>query len=160
RRARRGSPDVSLRRPARFRPAPSRPTPAARPLRRPRSGWRDPTEAGGSCPRYILLEQPLLGLRGERGLCGRRPRDGGPEWRRADVIEAHLLEEPDRVRIAAVLAADAQLEILLDAAALVYGDLDQLADAARVDRRERVLLHDLELLIMRQERPGVVARHA
>ena len=45
-------------------------------------------------------------------------------------------------------------------AAFLDGDLHELADAGRVDRRERVLLDDLELLILRQEGARVVARHA
>ena len=45
-------------------------------------------------------------------------------------------------------------------AALRHRDLDQLADAGGVDRRERVLLDDLQLRILRQERARVVARHA
>src|SRR5215467_12706263 len=100
----------------------------------------------------------LLGC--DRCLSGRQPRDGNAERRRADVVEADLLEKLNRVGIAAVLAADAELDVFPRAAPLRNGDLDELADAGLVDRRERVFLHDLELGVVREKRARVVARHS
>src|SRR4029453_18058339 len=71
-----------------------------------------------------------------------------------------FLEELNRRRVAAVLTADAELQVGARAAPLLHRDLDELADASDVNRRERILLDDLELLIVRQERARVVARHA
>jgi hypothetical protein len=42
--------------------------------------------------------------------------------------------EVDAARVAAVLAADADLEVLAGGAALLDGHLDQLADAGLVER--------------------------
>ena len=53
--------------------------------------------------------------------------------------------------------ADAELQVGARAASLLHRDLDELADAGRINRRERVLLDDLQVLILRQERAGVVA---
>ena len=81
----------------------------------------------------------------ERRLRRRQPRHRHAEGRAAHVVEPDLVEELDRRRVAAVLAADAELEVRLRRAALRHRDLHQLADAGLVDRRERVLLHDLVL---------------
>ena len=59
-----------------------------------------------------------------------------------------------------MLAADAQLDVGLALRPFVDGDLHQLTDAGLIDRGKRVLLHDLELGVVRQERTRVVARHA
>ena len=52
------------------------------------------------------------------------------------------MAERDRGRIAAVLAADADLEMLADLAAALDADLDQRADAVAVDRHERIARQD------------------
>ena len=50
------------------------------------------------------------------------------------------MAEGDRLRLAAVLAADAELEVGTHAAAALDGELHQVADALLVDRLERVAL--------------------
>src|SRR5436190_22752309 len=70
------------------------------------------------------------------------PCDGNPVRRAADVIEADLLEKVDGRGVAAVLAADAQLQILPSGASPGHGRLDKLTDTDGVDRGERILLHD------------------
>src|SRR5688572_30161891 len=70
------------------------------------------------------------------------------------------MAELDGVRIAAVLAADAELDARAGLRALLDRDLHELADAGLVDRGERVLLEDLGLLVRSEEGTGVVARHA
>ena len=70
------------------------------------------------------------------------------------------MAERDRLRLAAVLAADAELEVVADAAAALDGDPHQVADAVLVDRLERVALEDAVLEVVRQEAAGVVAREA
>src|SRR5260221_8584791 len=47
----------------------------------------------------------------ERRLRGREPGDRHPERRARDVVEADLVTERDRARVAAMLAADADLEL-------------------------------------------------
>src|SRR3989442_11538394 len=74
----------------------------------------------------------------ERGLRGREARDRHAVRRHADVVEPHLLEEMDRRRVAPVLAADAELEILPRLASELDRRLHHLADTLDVDGRERI----------------------
>src|SRR4051794_24850745 len=69
----------------------------------------------------------------ERHLRGREARDGDAEGRAGDVVEAHLAEEADRRGIAAVLAADPELDLRALRAAAERGHLDERADAHRVE---------------------------
>ena len=57
------------------------------------------------------------------------------------------MEEFDRGGIAAVLAADAELELLVGLAALLSADLNQLSYAVGIDRREWILRQDVEVLV-------------
>src|SRR5262245_51505810 len=66
----------------------------------------------------------------------------------------------DRRGVAAVLAADADLERRPGLAAALDPDAHQRADTLDVDRRERILLEDLPLLVDLQELSGVVPRIA
>src|SRR5204863_303052 len=87
---------------------------------------------GGSLP--ALFPGPLVLLLADDGLCRGEAGDGDSERGAADVVEADPVAELDRPRVAAVLPADAALEVLAGAPALLHGDLDQLTDAARVQR--------------------------
>src|SRR5262249_57444054 len=49
----------------------------------------------------------------ERRLAGRDAGDLDPVGRAGDVVQAHLVAEADGVRVAAVLAADAELDVRL-----------------------------------------------
>src|SRR5207245_1736790 len=53
----------------------------------------------------------------ERGAGGGQPRDRDAERRARHVVQARVMEELDRARVAAVLAADAHLQLRLDLAA-------------------------------------------
>ena len=75
----------------------------------------------------------------ERRLRGGKPRDGDSERRRADVVQPHLVEEMDRRGVAAVLAADAELEVLARLPPSLDADAHQIADALHVDRGEGIL---------------------
>ena len=55
------------------------------------------------------------------------------------------------VGIATVFAADAELDVGRGLAAFLDGDLHQLADAGLIDGGERILLHDFQFRVMRQE---------
>ena len=57
-----------------------------------------------------------------------------------------------------MLAADADLQVRPRAASLLHAHLDELADADRVDRRERIALQDLAVLVRAEELADVVAR--
>src|SRR5439155_9361382 len=68
--------------------------------------------------------------------------------------------EANGSRIAAVLAANAELEIGPGGAAALDGDLDHLADPGRIERDKRVMLEDAELLIGADKARRIVARDA
>src|ERR1700675_3335577 len=96
----------------------------------------------------------------ERGLrCG-EPRNRHAKRRARHVVERDLVAERDRGRIAAVLAADAELEIFADLAAARGGDADELADARAVDRDKRVGRQDAFRRIDAEKTCGVVAADA
>jgi hypothetical protein len=58
-------------------------------------------------------------IRRDRGAAGLQARDRHPERRAGHVVEAGVVEEVDRLGVAAVLAADARVEVRLGRAALV-----------------------------------------
>src|SRR5207253_7957145 len=69
--------------------------------------------------------------------------------------------ERDRVGLAAVLAADAELDSFLGASAPLDRDPHQVADAALVERLERVPIEHAVIEVARQELPlGVVTGEA
>ena len=97
----------------------------------------------------------------DRGLRGRHPGDRHAVRRAAHVVEPGELEEADRVGVAAVLAADAELEVRLGLAAGPGRQPHEPADAGPVDRLERAAVHDLLLDVLGQEAAlHVVAREA
>src|SRR3974390_1791244 len=114
---------------------------------------------GARMQTHRITNSPIHQLFRQRRWRGSEPRDRYPVRRTADVVEPDLLEELDRRRIAAVLAADPEFEVLTGTAPPLHRDGDELSDTGRVDRREGVLLDDLQLLVVRQERARVVARH-
>ena len=67
------------------------------------------------------------------------------------------MAELDTAWLTTVLAADSELDVLAGAAAFGCGDLHQLANAGLVDHGERIVGDDFLLLIVREERAGVVA---
>ena len=99
----------------------------------------------------------LLRLRGfrplflDRRLRRRQSRHRHAERRAAHISQAGAVAELHRVRVAAVFAADAEFDVGASLAAFLDGDLHQLADAGLVDRRERILLHNLQFCVVRQE---------
>src|SRR5439155_19674677 len=62
--------------------------------------------------------------------------------------------------IAAMLAADAELDVGTRAPSLLHCDLHELADAFLVNGSKRIFLEDLQLLIGREEGAGIIAAHA
>ena len=72
------------------------------------------------------------------GVGRRQPRDGHHECRARHVVHAHAMAELHRRRIAAVLAADAHLEVRHRLPAALDADPDQLAHPFLVEHRERI----------------------
>src|SRR5437879_792846 len=73
-------------------------------------------------------------------LSRRQARQRHAVRRAGDIVEAQAVAEADRLRLAAVLAADAHLQVLLDAAAALDGDPHQLPHPALVEDLERIAL--------------------
>src|SRR5690606_32446044 len=74
-----------------------------------------------------------------------------------DVVEADLVAEGDGGGVAAVLAADAELEAGLGTAPPLDREADELADALLVERLERVVREDPGLDVAGEELARVVA---
>src|SRR5262245_59336866 len=83
----------------------------------------------------LLLARRVLA---ERGLGGREAGDGNAERRAGDVVEREFMAEGDRGRVAAVLAADADLELGARLAAALDADAHQFAHALAVDGDEGI----------------------
>src|SRR3954470_14593608 len=81
----------------------------------------------------------------DRRLRRGHPRDRQTERRARDVVQAGAVEEGDRVRVPAVLAADAELDVRAPLASAPDGELDEPTDAGHVDRLERRAVEDVLL---------------
>ena len=69
--------------------------------------------------------------------------DRHTEGRAADVVQTNVVAELHARGVAAVLAADAQTQIVAGLAAIMGSHLDQLADADLIQMLERIALVDL-----------------
>src|SRR3546814_3089514 len=76
------------------------------------------------------------------------------------IVEAGIVAEAHRRRVAAMLAADAELDVLAHAAAALGGQLDQFADAGLIDGDEGIALEDAGLEVIFHEQRGIVAADA
>src|SRR5207244_2657569 len=77
--------------------------------------------------------ESIANLDGEGCLRRRQPRDRDAVRRRAHVVEPHLVKEVDRRRVAAVLAADADLEIAPRPTPALDADANEIAHAFDID---------------------------
>ena len=131
-----------------------------RPAGAPRSGRRRGGRRGERAGRVL----PRAGLDGlapgrdrfdpgflERGLGGRKTGQRDAVGRAGHVLEPELVAERDRGRLSPVLAADAHLQVVLDASAAFDRDPHQVPHPALVDRLERVPLEHAVLEVARQE---------
>src|SRR4029453_3737548 len=66
-----------------------------------------------------------------------QPCDRDAEGTAGHVVEPGVVEEVDRLRVAAVLAADSDLQVRAGLAPLVRGDTDESADTEGVEGLER-----------------------
>src|SRR4051795_309177 len=113
--------------------------------------------AAPSCPSVPIPAQPA-GLSAVASCAfhgraaGLQPGDRHPEGRAGDVVEPGGVEEVHRLRVTAVLAADADLELGAGLAALLDSDLDQPSDALGVESLERADPEDAEVDVAPEER--------
>src|SRR5205814_5387133 len=92
----------------------------------------------------------------QRRLCRGQPRDRHAIGRAGHVVEPGLVTEKYRGRVAAMLAADAKLELGPRLAATLGRDVDQFAHALDIERGEGIMLEDAALLVLFEERRRVV----
>src|SRR5215475_10557491 len=91
----------------------------------------------------------------------REPRQRDAIGRAADVVEPDQVAELDRTGLAAVLAADAELQVRLRPPPPLDSGPHQVTDALLVEHLERVPLEHAVLEVEGEELPlRVVARHA
>src|SRR6516165_9431577 len=122
-----------------------------RPQRRARSAARRPlAESHRGVP--ALPCQSGLG-------CG-EPGDRYPERRAGNIIETNRLAEADRRRVAAMLAANAELQPRTGRAPALGGDAYELSDPVDIECDKRVVLEDPEPLIGPGKARRVIARQA
>src|SRR3954449_12510882 len=113
-----------------------------------------PNEAGSrnwrSGTRWLLCWRSAR--RGAHGglRCG-DAGDGHPVGAARHVVDARVVEEVDRVGVAAVLAADAELDVGLGLAAQPRAHAQHLPHPRRVDRLERRAVEDLQVDVARED---------
>src|SRR5229473_1555377 len=112
-----------------------------------------PREVSTAATRFLRLAVPEFELR----LRGSQPGHGYPVGRAGDVVQTAGAEEADRIGIAAVLAADTDLELGIRSSSLVRSQPDELADTLLVDRLEGVPGENLLVDVLRKEGAGVVS---
>src|SRR5207245_2594896 len=95
----------------------------------------------------------------ERRLCRREARQRNAVRRARHVVETELVAESDALRLAAVLPADAHLQIRLRRPTALDRDAHQVTHAALIERLERIPFQHALLEIEGEELSlGVVAR--
>src|SRR5262245_4598397 len=118
----------------------------------PRARQGCPSSSGGHVRGTLL---------GERGLGRSQPRQGHAVRGTAHVVKAEAVAEGDRLRLASVLSADAELELVLRRAAPLGCDPHQLPNPALVEGLEWVSFEHAVLEIAGEELAlGVVTREA
>ena len=90
-------------------------------------------------------------------LSGGEAGGGDPERRAGHIVQPQGVAEPDRVGVAAVLAADPQLQRRPGLAALSGGDLHEAAHPSHIDGHKRIRRDELAFLVQAQELADVVA---
>src|SRR5689334_8176140 len=101
----------------------------------------------GNIKYHLLIASGLA----QRGLRRRQPRDRHAVWAARDVVQAHLVAKHHAAWLAAMLAADADLQVRAGRAATLGAELHELADALLVEHLERVVFQQLALDVQWQE---------
>jgi hypothetical protein len=116
-----------------------------------KAGYRSGNRRASRCARPLPTQRSL-----RRREAGDRDAEGGAR----DIVEPRLFAEGDRGGIAAVLAADAELEVGTGLAAALSGDRDELANAFGVQGHEWIGLEQPFDSVDAEKGRGVVARQS
>ena len=106
-------------------------------------------------PKAICLLHVL-----DRSLCGGEAGDGHAERAAGDIVQADLVAELDGHGVAAVLAADAEVNVGVGLATELCSHSNELADADLVKAGEGIALVDLLVVVRAEELAGVVTAEA
>ena len=101
-----------------------------------------------------------MALFADGSLSGGQTRNRNAVRRAGNIVHAAGLEEVDGRRIAAVFAADAQMQVGAGGTAQLGGHLHQLAHAHLIQLGEGIVLVDLLIIVSAQELAGVVTAEA
>ena len=96
----------------------------------------------------------------DRGLGSSQTGDRHAEGRAGHVVQADVVAELDARRIAAVLPADADVQLAVVGAAIVDSHAHQLAHAGLIQLGEGIVLEDLGIVVRAEELACVVAGEA
>lgn len=96
----------------------------------------------------------------QHGLRGGQSGDWHAERRTAYVVETDLVTECDRLWIAAMFTADADLEIWFHTTTPLGAEADQLAHAVAIENLKRIVFNDLAFDVIGQKAARIVAAQA
>src|SRR5580704_5113978 len=123
-------------------------------MREWRPGFRATRSSG---LRTLRLARRVLA---ERRLGGSQAGDRHAERRAGDVVETDLVAERDRGGVAAVLAANAELDVGPHLAAALDRDAHQFADTLAIESDERIDREDTLGRVDAEEARSIVAGNA
>ena len=103
------------------------------------------------CGLFIEIRLLLYG-----GLCGGKQCGGHTIGRTADIVQSYLMAKGDGGGIAAMLSANAIVQVFTGRAALFDCDLDQLSHAGLVDAYERIFVEYAIVDVIRQKASCVI----
>ena len=92
----------------------------------------------------------------DRGLRGGETGDGHTEWAAGNIVQTDPVAELHAHGVAAVLAADAAVQLRTNLLALLHSHLHQGTDAGLIQLGEGVVLEDLGVVVGVQELACVV----
>ncbi len=82
---------------------------------------------------------------------GGQPGDRDTRARARYVIQTQVMAKANSFRVSALLAADADLEIIAHSPAARHGHFYELTDTLDVEHFKRIVLQDADFVVQRQE---------
>ncbi len=104
----------------------------------------------------VFTESAVL----DRSLCGSKAGDRNAERAAGHVVQTDFVAELDGAGVAAVLAADAEVQLRTGCTAKLCSHVNELADTGLVETCKRIALVDLLVIVCTEELAGVVTAEA